>query len=330
MLGLYASDPVPGPLTAPTSRPPSSSTVPQTPARQRLPSTSSSTTSSRPTAGSPASLPLAPLPTPSEPSALPAATANLLLSFSSALLALAPLHPSAPAILATLHLLSPAIPPATLPPLLMPLVRALSSPPVAPTSTPLSVFNSRSSALDVLQLVHTLKPAVFWDQIQRFSKSFLGKCSPGQDEYALVSAELARRVAWSRPKGTEWRQGKEWDEILQIWRVVASKAGEVETLQTIVALLGAGDSAGAEEEHAASASLSDNLEALNIQESPCPTPAQTPAPKLTLARKDAHVNIPQALAMLAQISLKLESQLKKPSEACASSSPACRASRAHS
>jgi hypothetical protein len=250
----------------------------------------------------------APLPPPREPAALTPATANLLLSFSATLLSLAPLHPATPALLSSVYLLAPAIPPATLPPLLMPLVRALSSPPAAPTSTALSIFSSRSSALDVLQYLHTLKPAVYWDQLVRFVKSFLGKCGPGPDEYALVSAEVAKRVAWSAYKGPEWRQGKEWDDIIQLWRAVASKAGEADTLQTIVTLL----EVGGPDASADSETLAGELQALKIRDSsPCPTPA----PKRTFERKDL-VNVPQALTILAQVSLKLETQLKTPSNEC--------------
>ena len=211
----------------------------------------------------------------------------------------------------SVYLLAPVIPPATLPPLLMPLVRALSSPPAAPTSTAISIFDSRSSALDILQLVHTLKPAVYWDQLTRFVRSFIGKCEPGLDEYARVSTEVAKRVAWSAYKGPEWRQGKEWDDVVQLWRAVASRAGEADTLQTIVVLL---EAACGPEVSAESDALAGDLQALNLQDGPsCPTPA----PKRKVERKE-RLNVPQALTVLAQVSLKLEAQIKTPSDACAS------------
>lgn len=266
----------------------------------------SSASSSAKAAGSAAPPLPAPLPEPLEPAALPAATANLLLSFSTTLLSLVPLHPAAPALLSSVYLLAPAISPALLPALLMPLVRSLSSPPAAPSSTALSIFSSRLTALDVLQLVPALKPIVYWDQLARFVKSFLSKCGPGPDESALVSAEVAKRVAWSAYKENDWRQGKEWEEVIHIWRLVASKAGETDTLRTIIALLDSnGLNASAEPDV-----LASEFQSLKLQDS-----SET-APKRQPKRKD-QISIPQVLAVLAQVSLKLEAQIKTPSEECA-------------
>lgn len=305
ILELYGYDSLP---SAPARKTPAS-TIPQTPARRRIP-TSTSVGSSSKTSPAPTSPPLQPLPAPTDYASLSPATGNLLLSFSAALLSLVPLHPQSSVILTTIHQLALSIPSTTLPSLLMPAVRALSSPPASPLSTPLSIFTSRTNALNLLQHICTLKPSLYWDQLVRFVKSFLGKCSPGQDEYALVSAEVRKRVDWAGKTGVEWRQGKEWDEVVKVWRMVASKAGEVETLDEIVKLLAGESDASPDEEI-----LVHNMEALELRND---STTPTSAARRQLVKKERAVNVPRALTILSQVALKLETHLKSPSESCES------------